>query len=255
MFLQLSCEIDKKFYNIENDYINCAHLFILIYRALKRISSVKLKRTSLPANPAVKEDTNGEQEEDRRASTIVPPLIEDLCLNPAQMNASTSSPVQLAKPNNLPVAGQMPNRRNISKNKELEIEKDDNNDSGIIINIDNSEESADFVHSANPVKEDTNGEQEKTRRAFTIVPPLIEALCLNPAQIDASISSPVQLAKPNIRSVVGQMPNRTNISRNKELEKDENNDSGIIINIDDSEESADFVYPRTYTSTLDVVIK
>ena len=103
--------------------------------------------------------------------------------------------------------------------------------------------------------EDRNEEQEEDRRASTIVPPLIEDLCLNPAQIDASTSSPVQLAKPNNLPIVGQIPNRRNISRNKELEKDENNDSGIIINIDDSEENADFVYPRTYTSTLDVVIK
>ena len=104
--------------------------------------------------------------------------------------------------------------------------------------------------------EDTNGEQEEDRRASTIVPPLIEDLCLNPAQINASTSSSLQtMAKPNNLSVAGQMPNRKNISRNKEPEKDDNNDSGIIINIDDSEESADFVYPRTYTSTLDVVIK
>ena len=40
-----------------------------------------------------------------------------------------------------------------------------------------------------------------------------------------------------------------------ELSKDDNNDSGIIINVDDAEESADFVYPRMYTSTLNVVIK
>ena len=39
-----------------------------------------------------------------------------------------------------------------------------------------------------------------------------------------------------------------------------NNDSGIVININDSEdpsdsEDPDFVYPRVYKSTLNVVIK
>ena len=59
-----------------------------------------------------------------------------------------------------------------------------------------------------------------------------------------------------------QTPKNTNtVSVNKLQQKEnDNNDSGIIININDSEdpgdsEDPDFVYPRVYKSTLNVVIK
>lgn len=112
-------------------------------RALKRISSVKLKRTSLPAHPA-QEKRNGELHEEmnkRSTSTIVPPLIEDLCIAPPQMRGSSSS-VQLTKPNSISM-DQLPGHKN--KSIEKELEEHDNNDSGIIINIEDSE-AADFVY-------------------------------------------------------------------------------------------------------------
>ena len=53
----------------------------------------------------------------------------------------------------------------------------------------------------------------------------------------------------------------SSVSVNKLQQKENaNNDSGIVININDSEdpgdsEDPDFVYPRVYKSTLNVVIK
>ena len=84
----------------------------------------------------------------------------------------------------------------------------------------------------------------------------MEDLSISPAHLNVS-STATQLAIPNnsLSSGISTNTTNTNLLRATELPKDDNNDSGIIINVDDAEESADFVYPRMYTSTLNVVIK
>ena len=123
-------------------------------RALKRISSVQLKRTSLPAKPVI-DEINGDEPEERRASTIVPPAMEDLCINStSQLTVSSPPPTPsttLTIPNNNISSNQTPKLNNQISVKKLQQKENDNNDSGIIINIDESEdpgdpEDPDFVY-------------------------------------------------------------------------------------------------------------
>ena len=122
-------------------------------RALKRISSVQLKRTSLPAKPIINE-LNGDEPEDRRASTIVPPAMEGLCINTSQqLSASAPPPMPsptLTIPNNI-TSIQTPKMTNSVSVDKLQQKENANNDSGIVININDSEdpgdsEDPDFVY-------------------------------------------------------------------------------------------------------------
>ena len=110
---------------------------------------------------------------------------------------------------------------------------------------------------AHPAQDTRNGnlheEDNNKRSTSTIVPPLIEDLCISPSQIHCSSSSG-QLTKPNPTSSEPSPAHKNKLIQNISGEEHSNNDSGIIINIEDSE-AADFVYPRMYTSSLNVEIK
>ena len=111
------------------------------YRALKRISSVKLKRTSLPANP-IQQVANCEEPEERRASTIVPPVPEDLCITPPESVVTSPVVQQLIKPNNVRPDKSSDQTNTLNNDK---LEEGSSNDNGIIMSTDNSE-NADFVY-------------------------------------------------------------------------------------------------------------
>ena len=115
--------------------------FFFNYRALKRISSVKLKRTSLPANP-IQEVANCQELEERRASTIVPPVPEDLCITPPESVVTSPTVQQLIKPNNVRPEKSSDQTKTLSNDK---LEEGSNDDSGIIMSTDKSEK-ADFVY-------------------------------------------------------------------------------------------------------------
>ena len=97
----------------------------------------------------------------------------------------------------------------------------------------------------------------------------MEELCINTSShltVSSSLPSPSMpssktLTIPNNHSS-SQTPKLNNSSSVNKLQQkaNDNNDSGIVININDSEdpedsEDPDFVYPRVYKSTLNVVIK
>ena len=102
------------------------------YRALKRISSVQLKHTSLPAVPY--STTNCEVPEGRRASTLVPSLPDS--------HGSSSTTQQLMKPNHV-----IP-RISADETEALhgvKSEGSNNADSGIILD-EESTENPDFMY-------------------------------------------------------------------------------------------------------------
>ena len=105
---------------------------------------------------------------------------------------------------------------------------------------------------AKPIMEETNGELPKDRRASTIVPSMMEGLSIGHQELAPSTSTAQQNKARYLAP--DQITRNTNTPSKHELNDDINNDSGIVINIEDSEDP-DFVYPRMYTSTLNVVIK
>ena len=122
---------------------------------------------------------------------------------------------------------------------------------------------------AKPVIEELNVEEPKERRASSIVPAAMEDLCINTSSqltvssaLSSSMPSSTTLTIPNSfsSSQTPQLNNSSTPVKKLQEKADNNNDSGIVININDSEdledpEDPDFVYPRVYKSTLNVVIK
>ena len=125
------------------------------FRALKRISSVQLKRTSLPVKPII-EDINGDESKERRASSIVPRAMEELCINiSSHLTVSSSLPPSMPSSRTLILqnnhsSSQTPKLNDSSSVNKL-LQKANDNDSGIVNNINGSEdpedsEDPDFVY-------------------------------------------------------------------------------------------------------------
>ena len=106
---------------------------------------------------------------------------------------------------------------------------------------------------ANPIHEEANGEVPEERRASSIVPPVAEDLCITPLERIVSTPTLQQHIKAN-NVPPDKSSDQTNTLNNDNLVAGSSSESGIILNIDSSE-IADFVYPRVYTSSVNVVIK
>ena len=125
------------------------------FRALKRISSVQLKRTSLPVKPII-EDINGDESKERRASSIVPRAMEELCINiSSHLTVSSSLPPSMPSSRTLILqnnhSSSQTAKLNDSSSVNKLLQKANDNDSGIVNNINGSEdpedsEDPDFVY-------------------------------------------------------------------------------------------------------------